>query len=266
MIPRIADRRCVITWQYRLLASCIASILFIASNVGVIGAAPSQAIPGLDNPSAKTTRTDLERLMDLAVGKKISFAQGMAFYNLLSQDQKIVLTDIVNVRLEQAKVLPKQTPPPSPQVPPRPKTSASAGASAEIGGGLRLRPLTANMYGGCIEGGGTQCWNEPVEYHDAGGVRPSYWWWSQYDCDNDPDADYAFNISLDLHRDPDGARWFTDDFALWLTTGRGGSLNGFGYNYYEMRLCVAEKSLAAAGFWGENAAAEAHWHIFGRYY
>lgn len=87
----------------------------------------------------------------------------------------------------------------------------------------------------------------------------------QFSRDSDPNYDYIFYIPIDLYSDPHGARWFTDDFALWLATGQGGSLNGMGYSHFEVRLGSGDGTLIAAGFWGSNAGAEAAWHIFGRY-
>jgi hypothetical protein len=248
-----------------LLASFLGVIVLVLSTSMTVAAAPPPVIPGLANPSERITSADLERLMDLAVAKQITFAQGKAYYDLLSPTQRDLLRAVVDNRLEQAKLVIGQTTAPGQQVSRRPMGSAST-ATAGVGVvGWQRGPFTATMYGDCIEGGGWQCWNQPVEYHHDTGTRPSYWWWSQYDCDNDPDTDYVFNILVDLYGDPDGARWFTDDFALWLTTGSGGALNGFGYSYYEMRLCIGDTALIAAGFLGPNAAGQARWHIFGRY-
>jgi hypothetical protein len=49
-----------------------------------------------------------------------------------------------------------------------------------------------------------------------------------------------------MYGNPNSLTWVTNDPALWAATG-GGDLKGFGYSFYEVRLCIGWNTVWAAG-------------------
>lgn len=93
-------------------------------------------------------------------------------------------------------------------------------------------------------------WHQFIEKGaPASGTRARTYWQSQL-CDGDPaDYDWEFDFSMYYDQNPDSLRWDTTStqvgIAFW--TAYGDNLNGYAYYWDQVRLCLGDTDVWAAG-------------------
>ncbi|MES4787635.1 MAG: hypothetical protein C4294_19580 [Nitrospiraceae bacterium] len=99
-----------------------------------------------------------------------------------------------------------------------------------------------------------EIWREPIENAWTWGYPPgstfvaSYW--SSPLCDDDPsDDDWGFIFYMSYNQDPDSLRWTSNSGQVYLAfqVAYGGNLNGYAFNWGEVRLCIGTNGVSAAG-------------------
>jgi hypothetical protein len=190
---------------------------------GTVAAMPPTV---LDKPADQLTRADLKEVVRLTFDRQFTMEQLDPFIAKLSPAQREVHKQLFFERLYQGM-------------------PATVTSSEPLSG----QPQPLDAYGDCIEYGySTECWKEPVEYcyWCRPFVRPTTWFRDQYSCDNEDDFDYVFYIPIDLQGSPHRARSWSSDGVIgtYLTHS---VINGYGYSYYEIRLCAGDRAVDTTG-------------------
>jgi hypothetical protein len=207
--------------MYRVKA--VAALMLVILLVGASWSpAAAQAQP------APISRADIEKFVAQAFAKEVTTAQVRAFYNGLDARQKTLFKEAADRRLAQVKV------------PPKPPTDPNT-------------PVAPQHHGDCWEGGNTECWESSAPssaqvFGPPGSTLSSTYYWNEFQCDgNDPDWELVLYFPFDTAGHPDWTKWDSSDPTLAVFSIQGYSFKTFGYSFGEVRLCMPDSLVYAAG-------------------
>lgn len=188
------------------------------------------AIPGIENPAGNLTQQDLQLFVKLAFRNEITGAQAQALYERLSDEQKTIVSELVakqaGIPLEEWN---------------RERAKSSSGPVIEaseltLAAGEVWRQYIENAWTIGIPDGSAFAYYSDVQQYCEGD-------------NSDPDNDWVFYFSMNYNQDPDHIRWTSLSSQVYLAfmAAYGGNLNGYAYNWSEVRLCLGTVGVAAAG-------------------
>jgi hypothetical protein len=216
----------------RFITAIILATVLIA-NVGVASASASksnQSTAALSKPASTLTQADLELVADLMVMERITVPKAANFISKLNPEQLRRFEEIFCARLGVQCSELKQ------DMTVQPVRSGSSGLGAA--GDQLMAPGAA--WADVIENVWTWNYNPKIFAHG---------WYEDWNCDDDPaDKEFVFVYAIGAH--PVGTlRWTTTSPLVYGAFGvaYGWNLLGFGYNFNEVRLCIGDRGVAAAG-------------------
>lgn len=214
-----------VTWS-RVGVALGLAVVMLGSSVS----ASLAAVSPLDKPANQLQRADFEEVVRLTFTCQLTVHELDVFIDSLSTTQRQEHKGIFMSHLESKASKPCNSAP----------GSGRAAARQPV-----VQPLDG--YSNCLESGTSTCWKQQVEYSSFLGLeasaRPSSWYSDLTSCDNDStDYDYTFYIPIDLYGSPDRARSASTDpvIANYLQYEY---INGWGYSYYEIRLCTGDSAV-----------------------
>jgi len=203
-------------------------LLSISQTVGLAQVpqqvSPSPTLLDLDGPVSKWTDADLERLVDLIVNEKITVPQSQNIAEQLTKEQLTKVGELLAVRAGVPMEEWRQSC--------RSCNAQTAHLSSEV-------TLLASS---------EEIWRQPIEYQEGQGATDMDTYYSSSECGGDDD--WVFHETYTYYgQDPDGLRWWTTSSRVYWAylACYGLTLNGFAYNWSEVRLCAGKTCTTMAG-------------------
>lgn len=193
---------------------------------------PTQADTKLDvfsKPVAQLTEADLKQFVALGFAEKITVVEVQKLYEQLTFAQKEIVFKAV---------------------------AEEAGISLDEWEQERKTHQMAqqNFHGATPN---AEIWRQFVENTwtwglPAGSTFANYYYtdkWCETTQPTDPDTDYVFHFNMTYSANPDGLRWTSQSSQVYLAfmSAYGGNLNGFSASWSNVKLCIGENGVWAAG-------------------
>ena len=189
---------------------------------------PSNSVPVvvsiIDKAGGDITNADLAKVVDLIMTNQITVEQLARFMAKLDKQQletmRVLLSDRAGITIQ----------------------SVDSKRADAMGTPLGRQVAASFAYVETIENVWTWNYNPKIF---AG------FWYQDGLCDGDPsDNEYVFYYPISTSASTKGnLRWTTTNPLVYavFSVAYGGNLSAFGYNYSEVRLCIGDNGVAAAG-------------------
>lgn len=223
----------------RLITAIILAIVLSAS-IGIPSASAkvsSQSTTTLSKSASTLTQADFQSVVELMVTERITVPEAANFISKLNPEQLRRFEGIFCARLGVQCADLKQ------DMTIHPVKSVSRGLG--VPGNELMAPGAA--WADVIENVWTWNYNPKIFAHG---------WYEDWTCDDDP-SDKEFVFVYAIGANPVGTlRWTTTSPLVYGAFGvaYGWNLLGFGYNFNEVRLCIGDRGVAAAGGQGHVAS------------
>ena len=196
-----------------------------------------QAKEVLTKPSEKLTEEDFKEFVELAWNEEINGQEVSTFLNNLSTDQ-----------LKQIKLVAEELHPvPPPNQEEIQKHWVDQADEHTITDPARSDAPNAGVCDPGVAPLGL-CWKQSIEesYYISNSMStPRRFYTNAFSCD-DADVDYIFYFSRDA-TDPDRLRWWSASGWVQFLVQLENAPNSFGFNLYEVRLCLGDGTVSWAG-------------------